>query len=548
MSAAAAPAAAPAAAAPSFASVASAGGGDNIKFSGREKQRDVRSSNIIAAKAVADCVRTSLGPKGMDKMITSSTGEVIITNDGATILRQMEVSHPAAKMLVDVSRAQDVEAGDGTTSVVVLAGALLSAAEELLDKGVHPTQISDSFLLAERKAQEILKDIAIPADLSNRESLIQSAVTSLNSKVVSDHSTQLAPLAVDAVLKVIDPATATNVDLGNIRVVKKVGGTVEDTELVDGLVFDQGASHSAGGPTLIKDAKIGLIQYCLSAPKTNMENSVIVEDYQQIDRLLKEERRYILNLLKPIIRSGCNVLLIQKSILRDAVNELALHYLAQKKIMVIKDIERTDVEFIASTLGCQPVADPEAFDAAKLGSAELVEEVGTSGGKIVKVSGVANKGKTVTVLVRGSNRLLLDEADRSVHDALCVIRSLVKLRFLMVGGGSPEIATGLRLAKYGQELGGMAGYCIGLYARALDIIPYTLAENAGLSPINMVTELRRRHALGDKTAGINVRAAAITDMLEEKVLQPLLVSSSAIKLATETVRMLLKIDDIVGVR
>lgn len=538
---------APAAAAPSFANVA-AGGGDNIKFSGREKQRDVRSSNIIAAKAVADCVRTSLGPKGMDKMITSSTGEVIITNDGATILRQMEVSHPAAKMLVDVSRAQDVEAGDGTTSVVVLAGALLSAAEELLDKGVHPTQISDSFLMAERKAQEILKDIAIPADLSNRDSLIQSAVTSLNSKVVSDHSTQLAPLAVDAVLRVIDPSTATNVDLNAIRVVKKVGGTIEDTELVDGLVFDQGVSHSAGGPTHIKDAKIGLIQYCLSAPKTNMENSVIVEDYQQIDRLLKEERRYILNLLKPIIRSGCNVLLIQKSILRDAVNDLSLHYLAQKKIMVIKDIERTDIEFVASTLGCQPVADPDAFDASKLGTAELVEEVGTSGGKIVKVHGVANKGKTVTVLVRGSNRLLLDEADRSVHDALCVIRSLVKSRFLMVGGGSPEIATGLRLAKYGQELGGMAGYCIGLYARALDIIPYTLAENAGLSPINMVTELRRRHALGDKTAGINVRAAAITDMLEEKVLQPLLVSSSAIKLATECVRMLLKIDDIVGVR
>jgi T-complex protein 1 subunit delta len=215
---------------------------------------------------------------------------------------------------------------------------------------------------------------------------------------------------------------------------------------------------------------------------------------------------------------------------------------------VIKDIERTDVEFIANTLGCQPVADAEQFDAKKLGSAELVEEVGTSGGKIVKVTGVLNKGKTVTVLVRGSNRMLLDEADRSVHDALCVIRSLVKQRFLMVGGGSPEVETSLRLAKYGSELGGIHGYCIGIYARALDIIPYTLAENAGLSPINMVTELRRRHVQGDRTAGINVRSGTITDMLDEKVLQPLLVSTSAIKLATECVRMILKIDDIVGVR
>ena len=268
------------------------------------------------------------------QMITSSTGEVIITNDGATILKQMEVSHPAAKMLVDVSRAQDVEAGDGTTSVVVLAGSFLSAAEGLLEKGVHPSQISESWLIGQNKAVEILKSIAIPTDLSNRESLIQSAITSLNSKVVSDNSKQLAPIAVDAVLKVIDPLTATNVDLNLVRIVKKVGGTIEDTELIDGLVFDQGVSHSAGGPTVIQNAKIGLIQFCLSAPKTNMENSVIVEDYQQIDRLLKEERKYILNLLKPIIKSGCNVLLIQKSILRDAVNDLALHYLAQKKIMV----------------------------------------------------------------------------------------------------------------------------------------------------------------------------------------------------------------------
>lgn len=535
---------APAAAAPANSAPAS----DNVQFSGREKMKDVRTSNIIAAKAVADCIRTSLGPKGMDKMITSSTGEVIITNDGATILKQMEVTHPAAKMLVDVSRAQDIEAGDGTTSVTVIAGGLLNAAEQLLDKGVHPSQISDAWLLAQTKAEEVLKEIAIPADLSNRESLVAASVTSLSSKVVSANAPQLAPLAVDAVLKVIDPNTATNVDLSNIRIVKKLGGTVEDTELVEGLVFDQGASHAAGGPTMIQNAKIGLIQFQLSPPKTNIENTVVVEDYQQVDRILKEEKKYILNLLKPIIKSGCNVLLIQKSILRDAVNDLSLHYLAQKKIMVIKDIERADIEFISNTLGCAPVADVEGFTAAKLGSADLVEEIGTSGGKIVKVTGVKNQGKTVSILVRGSNRLMLDEADRSVHDALCVVRSLVKQRYMVVGGGVPEVETSLRLAAYGEQLGGIKGYCIKAFARALDVIPYTLAENAGLPPIDIVTELRRRHANGERYAGINVKAGKITNLQEEDVLQPLLVSTSAIKLATECVRMILKIDDIVAVR
>jgi T-complex protein 1 subunit delta len=520
----------------------------DVTFQGREKQKDIRHTNIVAARAVADCVRTSLGPKGMDKMITSSSNEVVITNDGATILQKMEVMHPAAKMLVDLSKAQDVEAGDGTTSVVVMAGALLDASQRLLSKGLHPSIVSDAWMVAQRQATKILRDIAVPVKLSDRESLIAAATTSLNSKVVSSHSDTLAPLAVDAVLKIIDVETAKNVDLDDVKIVKKLGGTVDDTKLVDGLVFAQASSHSAGGPGNIKGAKIGLIQYCLSAPKTNMENSVIVDDYQQIDRILKEERKYILKLLKPIIKSGCNVLLIQKSILRDAVNDLALHYLAKKKIMVIKDIERSDVEFIANTLGCTPVADNTAFTPEKLGHAATVHEENTAAGSIIKVTGVKNQGATVTVLVRGSNRLVIDEADRSVHDALCVIRSLVKERFLIYGGGAPEIELSLRLKKYAEELGGMVGYCVKEYAKALEIIPYTLAENAGLHPINVVTELRNRHAQGDVYAGINVRKGCITDIREEQVMQPLLVTTSAINLATETVRMLLKIDDIVAVR
>jgi len=323
---------------------------------------------------------------------------------------------------------------------------------------------------------------------------------------------------------------------------------VDDTEMVDGLVFSHGVSHAAGGPTRIQNAKIALIQFCLSAPKTNMENAIIVEDSAQIDRIMQQEKKYILNLLRPILASHCNVLLIQKSILRDAVNDLALHHLARRGIMVIRDVERTDVEFIATSLGLVPIADPSGFKVDKLGYADLVAEESTGSGKIVKITGVKNAGKTVSILVRGSNRLVVDEAERSVHDALCVIRSLVKLRFMIVGGGAPETAVSLGLSRYATELGGLQGFCIQQYARALEVIPYTLAENAGLHPIQIVTELRRRHAEGDHTAGINVKRGEVTTMVDENVLQPLLVSTSAINLATETCRMILKIDDIIAVR
>lgn len=504
--------------------------------------------NIEAGKAIAEIARTSLGPKGMDKLITSADGQHIITNDGATILSKIETTQPAAKMLIDLSKAQDVEAGDGTTSVVVHAGALLTCAQELLEKGIHPSAISSSFEMAQRKAEEILKSIALPVDLSERENLIKAAVTSLNSKVISSSSDLLAPIAVDAVLKVIDPATANNVDLNQIKVVGKLGGTLEDTELVNGLIFSQGAVQTAGGPSYVENAKIGLIQYQLSPPKTNMENSVVVEDYTQIDRILKEERTYIQKLLKPIIKSGCNVLLIQKSILRDAVSDIALHYLSSRKIMVVKDIERTEVEFIAQSLGLKPVADPETFTTDKLGYAELVQEQATPSGKLIKVTGVKNPGMTVSVLCRGSNRMMIDEAVRSLHDALCVIRCLVKHKFMIPGGGAPEMALSVLLTRWADTLNDVNGYCIKSFARALQVVPTTLAENAGLQPVAIITELRKQHAAGNHYAGINVRKNKITDIREENVMQPLLVSLSAINLATETCRMILKIDDIVGIR
>lgn len=518
------------------------------RFEDKEKPAQIRESNITAAKAVADAVRTSLGPKGMDKMIQDEKGDVTITNDGATILKQMKVLHPAARMLVELSKAQDVEAGDGTTTVVVLAGSLLGAASKLLSRGIHATIISDAFQKCAEKANEILSEMSQPIELSDRETLLKSASTSLNSKVVSQYSSLLAPLAVDAVLKVVNPNVSTNVDLRDVKIIPKIGGTIEDTELIDGLVLTQKTAGGSSGLQRVEKAKIGLIQFCLSPPKTDMENQVIVSDYTQMDRVLREERQYTLNLVKQIKKAGCNVLLIQKSILRDALSDLALHFLNKMKILVVKDIERDEIEFVCKTTGCKPIASIDHFVPEMLATADLVEEVSAGTGRIVKVTGASAGGKTVSVLLRGSNKLVLHEADRSLHDALCVIRCLVKKKATIAGGGAPETELALRLARHAQTLSGMEAYCFTEYADAMEVVPYTLAENAGLNPISTVTELRNRHVKGEKNTGINVRRGGISDMVEESVVQPLLVTTSAIDLATETVRSILKIDDIVNTR
>ena len=516
-----------------------------------EKGQDVRLSNILAAKAVSDTVRTSLGPKGMDKMIQEPKGEVLISNDGATILSKLKLQHPTAKMMAELSKAQDIEAGDGTTSVVVIAGALLHAAERLLKKGIHPQTITEAFLQAAHKAEEVLDAVAQPVDLADREHLLQAAITSLNSKVVSQESETLAPIAVDAVLKVTDPKTAVNVDLNDIRLVKKLGATTDDTELVDGLVLTQKVSRVAGGPSRIQDAKIGLIQFCLSAPKTDMESNIQVRDYAQMDRLLREERTLLAKMVKQIAKTGCNVLLVQKSILRDAVTDLSLDFCAKAKIMVVKDIEREDIEFISKILGVEAAATLDTFTPEKLAKAELVmeEKLGSELGSIVRFTGLTtSKGGCVSVLVRASNQMLLDETERSIHDALCVVRSLVKKKALIAGGAAPEMEVAQKLESWARSIGGITQVCIEHYAEALELVAYTLAENAGMQPVEIVTQLRAAHAKGEKSAGINVKKGCISDMFQENVVQPLLVSTSAINMATETVRMILKIDDIVLTR
>jgi T-complex protein 1 subunit delta len=467
------------------------------------------------------------------------------------MLRSMAVMHPAAKMLVDLSAAQDVEAGDGTTSVVIIAGSLLGAADRLLGKGIHPSVIAESFQRAAAAAVKVLHDMSHPVSLTDTATLLQAATTSLSSKIVSQHSNLLGPMAVNAVIKTIDIKTAENVDLKNIRILKKIGGTIEDSEMVEGLVLNQPVVKNGGGPVRMEKAKIGLIQFQLSPPKPDvslhpssplasnmlqMENQIVVNDYRQMDKILKEERTYLLNMVKKIKKAKCNVLFIQKSILRDAVNDLSLHFLAKLNILCIKDIERDEVEFICKSTGCKPIADIDSFTEDKLGSADLIEEVQSSGSRIVKVTGTKSAGKTVSIVCRGANALILDEAERSLHDALCVIRCLVKKKALIAGGGAPEIEIASQLSKQSRALTGTEAICWKAFADAMEVIPTTLAENAGL---------RYKHEIGEKNAGVSIKSGGVKiDIADENVLQPLLVSTSAVELASETVKMILRIDDI----
>ncbi len=515
-----------------------------------QKEEDIRLSNIQAARAIADIMRTSLGPKGMDKLLENSKKEVLITNDGATILKNLSVLHPTAKLLIQTSKAQDIEAGDGTTSVVILAGAFLEAAENLIHKGIHPSLISEGFSIALKKSLEIINSVAKKIELTDEEQLIQCIKTSLASKIVSQNSTELAPIALKAVKNIIDIKTAQNVDLKDIKIVKKKGGTIDDIELFDGVVFPNNRPVRTGsGLQKIANPKVALIQFCISSPKTNIDNNVVVDDYTQIDRILKQERKYIVKMVKKIAASGVNVILLQKSILRDAINDLALHFLAKKKIMVVRDIERKDVPFICKSLGCVPVAHIDNLSADKLSTnATIAEDYSLSDGSRIFRIGV-KEPKTASILVRGVSSLIMDEADRSLHDALCIIRSIVKNKGVVAGGGAIEIEIWRGLEEYAEKVQGVESMVIKEYAEALEVIPFTLAQNCGLNPVKIVTEMRNKHMKKFQFCGLKARTGQLVDnALEHKIMQPALVNISALTLATEVTRMILKIDGIMNSR
>lgn len=511
-----------------------------VRDESNEKQADVRVSNIQAAKGIFDLIRTSLGPRGLDKMVTTPKGDVLITNDGATIMKQLEARHPAARMLIELSQSQDIEAGDGTTTVVVLAGRLLSNCLDLFKLGIHPTAISEAYQAACDEAVKVVMSIARPIDLKNREELINICKTTLSSKVITNHSAHLAPLILDSVLRVSEH---DNVDLSRIHVIKRLGGTVDESMLTTGLAF---ARRPTEGPGFCEKVKLGIARFCISPPKTDMEANLIVHDSDAIDRLLEQERKLTAKMCKKIASAGCNVLLLQKSIMREAVSDMALHFLKKLKVTVIDDIEREEIEFIATTTGATPVATIDEFTSDKLGSM----------GELTVVDGVtyisrdpaneAENVKTCTIIVRGANKLILDEAVRSVHDGLCAVRCLVKKGFIIPGGAAVETEIARCLYERSHSQTGVGQYCMRAFADAFEIIPLTLAENAGLSPITTLTELRRVHKEGGTTYGLDItRGGEISEMFSLNIIQPALVTISAITLATETTRMLLKIDDIV---
>ena len=523
------------------------GGKINLLFSKEISEKNVKISNFLIAKGVSDAIRTSLGPHGMDKIIISEK-EILITNDGATIMKNAKFEHPVAKLLSSVSESQDSEVGDGTTSVIILSGSLLGASLNLIRRGITGNKLSSCLGCFLDETKKILLKIAIPIDLKNSNALYNAACTSLESKVVSSHCHILAPIAVKSILSILDRKHSFNVDLKRIKIIKKMGGTVEQTELINGIAIDYPVIKSYGGPNKMINARVALIQFSISSPSTDTENSLVIENYTHMDKLLKEEKQFIISLCRKIKSTSCNVVLIQKSILKDSICDFAIQILAQMKIMLIRDIDREDFTFIADALGCIPVNDIETFSNDKLGIVKLVEEKNYNAQKIVVFKNICHrKTKYATILIRSSNKHLLEETERSLHDALCVMRSIIRRRFLITGGGAMEIEVSLSLKQFGKTLTGINSYCFNAFAHSLEIIPYTLCENAGLEPIEIISRMKKYHLDGKKTIGINTRKGILANMVKENIISPLLVATSIFNMSVEFTIQLLKIDSIIEI-
>ena len=510
---------------------------------GRTTGREAQKNNIMAAKIVAETVKTTLGPCGMDKMLVTSFGDVAITNDGATIMKELDVQHPAAKMLVEVAKAQDNEVGDGTTTAVILAGELLSKAEVLLDKNVHPTVIIEGFKKASDKAQEVLEKIAIAVSISDNKTLREVAITSLSSKAVNVAEDHFAKLIVDAVKQVaeeVDGKYKADIDL--IKVVKKHGKSLEETELVKGMVIDKEVASSQM-PKFIDGAKIALLNEKLEIEKTEFDAKINIESPDQMQLFLDEEERMLKEMVNAVAKAGANVVFCEKGI-----DDMALHFLAKGGILAVKSVSSSDMEKLARATGGKMLASVKDLTAATLGKAKKVEEVKIGDDKLIYVRECKNP-KAVTMVIRGASSHVIDEAERSLHDGLCVVRNAVEDAKIVAGGGAPEAEVAKNLRNYAVKVGGREQLAVEAYAEAVETIPLTLAENAGLDPIDIMVALRAEHEkAGNKNFGIEVTTGKIKNMLDLQVLEPLRVKQQVIKSATEAANMILKIDDLISVK
>ena len=507
----------------------------------QQKGRDAQKNNIAAAKLVAELVKTSLGPRGLDKMLVDSLGDVTITNDGATILKEIDAQHPAAKMMVEISKTIDTEVGDGTTSSVVFAGALLEKAEKLLEKDVHSTVIIDGYEAASEKALELLAKLAKAVEPDDRESLIKIAKTSMQSKLVSENSVPLSKLAVDAILKIVEKdGDKYSVDLDNLKVEKKAGGSIDDTALINGIVLDKEIVHS-GMPTKIEKAKIALVNAALEVEKTEMSAEIRISDPTQMQQFLEEENKMLKSMVDKIHSIGANVLICQKGI-----DDISQHYLSKHGIMAVRRVKESDMTKLAKATSGRITTNLDDISTKDLGSAEIVQQKKVEADKWVFIEGCKNP-RSVTILIRGGSQRVVDEADRSIHDALMVVKDVVEKPSIVAGGGSPEAYLATELNEWTGSSEGREQLAIKQYAEALESIPLTIAENAGMDPIDSLITLRANQSNGKQTVGINAREGKIGNMFSLDIVEPLAVKEQIIKSATEAACMILRIDDVIAV-
>jgi thermosome len=504
------------------------------------KGRDAQKNNIAAAKLISEVVKSSLGPRGMDKMLVDGLGDVTITNDGATILKEIDVQHPAAKMMVEISKATDNEVGDGTSSVVVLAGALIEKAEELITKDVHPTIIVDGYRKSALKSIEIFNQIAQKIDGGNKSELIRVAKTSMQTKLVSKESNELSEIVVNAALLVSESNDSGHqVDIDDVKVEKKAGGSLRDTKLIKGIVLDKEVVHG-GMPKRIEKAKIALVNSALEIEKTEFDAKINISSPDQMKMFLEEENKMLKNMVDKIISSGANVAICQKGI-----DDVAQHYLAKSNILAVRRVKESDMTKLARATGARTVNNLEDLNSKDLGSADLVEERKVETDKWVFIEGCKHP-KAVTILIRGGSQRVVDEADRSIHDALMVTKDVMEKPYIVAGGGSPESFVAGKLREWSSTLSGREQLAADKFAESLEVIPLALAENAGMDPIDTLTELRSKQAKGSKWSGIDARSGKIVDMSKLDIVEPLSVKEQIIKSATEVASMILRIDDVIA--
>jgi thermosome len=505
----------------------------------RNTGKSAQKTNIAAAKAVAETVRTTLGPKGMDKMLVDSMGDVVISNDGVTILDEMEIEHPAAKMIVEIAKVQEDEVGDGTTTAVILAGELLKNAETLLDKNVHPTVIAKGYQMAAEKSQEILQKVCKPVSIGEPNTLLKIAMTAMTGKNVEIARTKLAEISVNAVLKLADVHDALKLDIDNIKIEKKEGGGIDDSELIEGIVLDKEKVHP-DMPLYVKDARIALLDCPVEIKETETEAKIQISDPRQLQAFLQQEHDTLKSMVEKIAASEANVVFCQKGI-----DDLAQHYLAKKGIYAARRVKQSDIEALAKATGAKVIANLDDFSKEDLGAAGLVEERNLHKESMTFVQKCKNP-KAVTILLRGGTEHVVAEVERAVTDAVGDLAAALTVGKYVAGGGAVEIELAKQLRQFAETLSGREQLAVQAFAESLEIIPRTLAENGGLDPIDSLTELKARHDKGSVNDGLNVFTGKAEDMMEKGVIEPLKIKTQAIKSASEVAMMLLRIDDVIA--